>query len=556
MADALCQQELAALAEPDAHPLDPSATERLEWVQTHISHLFLSGARVYKFRKAVDLGFVCFATRQQRNDDCLREVALNRRLAPDVYLGVAPLLHDAGAVRVGRVGEALVQIAGDTPEHCVVMRRLPGGRDALSLLQRGRLGAPQLDRLAARIASFHESHGLGVPVPLPAAEWLRRCTGPAEENLRLIGRADEGQLAPETLERMRERTRWFVREHADRFERRRLTGRGVDGHGDLHLQHVWFESDASEPIVIDCLEFNEHLRRIDAAAEVAFTAMDLGYRGHRELAERFLRVYAREIDDFDLYAVVDYFASYRAAVRAKVALIAASEPEIAADQRSRAAESARRHLELAARSLSPRPPGGLVLVGGVVGSGKSSASEVLAEAIGGSPGAAVIASDRLRKRLAGLPATTRVTAERDAGLYAPEARRRVYRAVLERARAVAASGRVAILDATWSGAAQRAEARALAAELGATCWFVETRCAREVALERLAQRAAGGRDASDAGPELHAQSVARFEAFDASAEGRRWTLDTDTPSWRGEAVRIAAELAAAVAGESPSPGGA
>lgn len=554
MADALSAQELADLAQPAAHPLDPSAAERLEWVQTHISHVFLSGARVYKFRKAVDLGFVCFASREQRNDDCLREVALNRRLAPDVYLGVAPLLRDAGTVRVGRIGEALVRIGGEAAEHCVVMRRLPGGRDALSLLEQGRLGAPQLDRLAARIASFHESHGLGAPVPLSAAEWLRRCTEPVEENLRLIGHAAAGRLAPATLERLRERTRCFVDEHADRFERRRLGGRGVDGHGDLHLQHVWFESDASEPIVIDCLEFNEGLRRIDAAAEVAFTAMDLGYRGHPELAERFLRVYAREIDDFDLYAVVDYFASYRAAVRAKVALITASEPEISAEQRSRAAESARRHLELAAGSLSPRPPGGLVLVGGVVGSGKSSASEVLAEAFGGSPGAAVIASDRVRKHLVGLPATAHVTAPRDAGLYAPEARRRVYREVLERARAVAASGRVAILDATWSGAAQRAEARALAAELGGACWFVETRCPREIALARLARRAADARDASDAGPELHAQSVARFDAFDPSLEGRRWTLDTDRPAWRDGVVRIAAELAAGLTGGTGAGG--
>ena len=88
----------------------------------------------------------------------------------------------------------------------------------------------------------------------------------------------------------------------------------MDGHGDLHLQHVWFETDASEPLVIDCLEFDAGLRRIDAAADIAFAAMDLAYRGRDDLAERFLRVYASERDDFDLYGVVDYFIGYRAAV--------------------------------------------------------------------------------------------------------------------------------------------------------------------------------------------------------------------------------------------------
>ena len=120
----------------------------------------------------------------------------------------------------------------------------------------------------------------------------------------------------------------FAGKHADRFERRRLAGCAVDGHGDLHLQHLWFERDDGDPIAIDCLEFSEPLRRIDAAAEVAFPAMDLRYRGVAAEAERFLRVYARERDDFDLYAVVDFFASYRAAVRAKVASIAVADAAI------------------------------------------------------------------------------------------------------------------------------------------------------------------------------------------------------------------------------------
>ncbi|HKJ23317.1 MAG TPA: hypothetical protein VKB65_00745, partial [Myxococcota bacterium] len=325
----------AALARPAAYPDDPDAVAGIEWVQTHLSHVYLTRTRVYKFRKAVDLGFVDFTTRAERDADCLREVALNRRLAPDVYHGVAPLLGTADAPRVGPVGEGLEPGV----EHCVVMRRLPAGRDALHLLEAGDLRAEQLDRVAELVARFHAGHGLGRPAPFAPADWLARCTEPAEQNFRTLAEAGADVVAPELLAQARDRARAFVAAHADRFEQRRAAGRAVDAHGDLHLQHVFFERDDADPLVIDCLEFAARLRQIDAAAEVGFPAMDLAYRGHARWAERFLRVYAAASDDYDLYSVVDYFTAYRAGVRAKVASLAARDAGIAPAQRAGAAES-------------------------------------------------------------------------------------------------------------------------------------------------------------------------------------------------------------------------
>ena len=123
-------------------------------------------------------------------------------------------------------------------------------------------------------------HGLGTPAPFDAEEWRERCIDPAQDNLRLLAAAPAGLFAARRARAARGRARAPSRErHADRFERRRLAGRAVDGHGDLHLQHLWYERDDADPIAIDCLEFSEALRRIDAAAEVAFPAMDLRYRG-------------------------------------------------------------------------------------------------------------------------------------------------------------------------------------------------------------------------------------------------------------------------------------
>ncbi len=536
----LSPEDLGALAAAGAYPDDPSAAAGVERVQTHLSQLFLTGDRVYKFRKAVDLSFVCFTTRAERNADCLREVTLNRRLAPDVYLGVAPLMQ--GPVRIGPIGGTLAQPAagGSGPEHCVVMRRLPAGRDALSLLARDALSDAQLESAAVLIARFHERHALGTPAPFTPEQWRQRCIGPVEDNLRLLAGAVPALLSSEVLRELETRTRAFAEAHAERFERRRLAGRAVDGHGDLHLQHLWFERDDAEPIAIDCLEFSEALRRIDAAAEVAFPAMDLRYRDAAARAEHFLRSYARESDDFDLYALVDFFTSYRAGVRAKVASLAAQDAAIDPAQRARAAESARRHLDLALQVLAPGGTGALVLVGGIVGSGKSSAAAGLAEALSG----VVVASDRVRKRQAGLDPTARVGAGLDSGLYDPARQDRVYAGLLERAAPVLASGRTVLLDATWARAADRERARVFAHERGARAFFLETRCAAPIARERLARREAAGNDASDAGPEFHAHSAARFEPPQEWPAVAQRVVHTDRDGWKRELRAIAAELLA------------
>jgi len=525
MADWFAPEILAKFTQPDAYPSDPSADRGVSWIQTHLSHVFLTERRVYKLRKPVDLGFVDFTTRAERNADCAREVLLNRRLAPDVYLGVAPLLTDGRAYWAGPISEC-ASFGEDAPEQFVVMRRLQDGRDALSLLEKGVLSERQIDRVARRIANFHARNQLGAPAPFAATAWHARCVEPVEECFRtLFSVSEDGDvraLLAETADLMRD----FATRHVQRFEQRRLSGRAVDGHGDLHLQHIWFEEDDADPVIIDCLEFSEELRQIDTASEVAFTAMDLWYRDQRLLAERFLRTYASERDDFDLYGVVDYFIAYRALVRAKVAAIVSVDANIDPGQRTRAAASVGRHLELAAETLGGKAPGLLVWVGGIVGTGKSTVAEALSEQLGG----VVISSDRVRKQLAGLPPTSKVRALPDQGFYAPNAVERTYAALFERARPIVASGRVAILDATFSRRRHRVMAADLAADLGVGQQMIEVRCAPEIARARLARRADEAASASDAGPTFYDRSVARFEPV-AESECPL-VVRTDVDAWR------------------------
>ena len=521
---------VTALLGPDAYPADARAGEGIAHVQTHLSHVFLLRERVYKLHKSVRFPFVDFSTRSLRNADSLRELRLNRRLAPEVYLGLAAVTRGAAGVRVGALREELepAGAGGASAEHAVVMKRLTAGRDAQSLLARGELAAEHVDAVAARIADFHAAHGLGAPAPFSGAEWRDRVLAPVRETFAdLVASPPLAARATAALARAGA----IAAEQWTRFEARRISGRIVDGHGDLHLQHVWFERPGEPPLMIDCLEFRDDYRQIDAAAEVAFLAMDLAYRGRRDLAERFLRRYAEASDDFDLYGVVDFFAAYRAAVRAKVASLAARDADLPGEQRRLAAESADRHLSLAERALAPRAPGAVVAVGGIVGTGKSTVAAALADATGG----AVISSDRVRKRQAGLAPTARGDAE----LYGAERTRRTYAGLLERALPVVRSGRPALLDATWASVRLRAPLRAFAAEHGLRAFFVETVCAASVARERLAARARAGTDPSDAGPDRYEPSAAGFEPPREWPAAARAQIATDHRSWRGDVESLA-----------------
>ena len=511
---------VAGLGASAAYPLDPDAVDGVVTIQTHISHLFLTASRVYKLRKAVSLGFLDFGTRAIRNGDCLHELSLNRRLAPDVYLGVAPV--QAGPdVRVGAIGES---VSAPDLEHCVVMRRLPRGRDAVSLIERGDFGADHVDTMTRVIVRFHERHRLGQPAPFTPEAWLSAISTPVADNFTPIADVVDDARLP----RLARGTRDFLDTHRDRFETRRIEGRAVDGHGDLHLAHVWFDTGDIDPLFIDCIEFSERLRHIDAASEVAFMAMDLTYRGHVELADRFLRRYAADADDFHLYSVADYFISYRAAVRAKVAAIAAVEAEVPDAQRRAARASASRHLDLANDALFSRGHAAVVAMAGVVGTGKSTAAQEVADSLDGT---AVISSDRVRKRLAGRDPLDRTDAAVDAGIYAADVTQRVYRGLLDRAESVVGSGRVAVLDATFSSPDQRAGAAAFARARGVPFLIVETRCQEAGVRQRLEDRVRHGRDVSDAGPAFYAASVSRYVPVQAE-EGDHLVVDTESPSWR------------------------
>jgi aminoglycoside phosphotransferase family enzyme/predicted kinase len=511
-------EDMGTLVEDLAHVLSRearTASDRgVELAQTHISWVLLSDDDVIKVKKPVRFSFLDFSTASRRRAACEAEVRLNARLAPDVYRGVIP-------VRVSGGRHVLGGDQGEIVDWAVRMRRLPDAHRADVLLARRELDHARIDLVANRMAEFHATSASDASA---AAFGTRDAiAGCVEENFIQMRGAIERYIAPAEAEEIERWQRAFVETRHELFARRVEAGRVRDGHGDLRLEHVYFEPDGIR--IIDCIEFNDRFRFADVCSDVAFLSMDLALHGAVDLAERLLARYARDANDFDLYALVDFYESYRAYVRGKVAHLVASDETTGAELRARAAAHARRCFLLALSGdrrplLSPA----VVAVGGVIASGKST----IADAVAGELGAPVVCADRTRKHMLGVRPTEPVHTGTWTGAYDPSFTESVYREVLRRAEVVLASGRPVVLDASFRSVALRRAARDLAQRYDVPFRFFECTVPREVARARLAQRAKS-ESVSDGRLEVFDDFCARFEPVGELAEPEHVVLDSTQP---------------------------
>ena len=454
--------------------------------ETHSAAVFFVGDRAYKLKKAVDRGFLDFSTRERRLAACEREVELNRRLAPDVYLGVADV--------VGPDGEVC--------DHLVVMRRMPPDRRLSALVAAGADVDDHLWRLSHLLAAFHgraERHpdaDRAAGIDATAARW--------RANTREMGPFTGRFLDAATVARVQDLADRYLAGRAPLFERRVADGRACDGHGDLLADDIFCLDDG--PRVLDCLDFDARLRFGDALADVAFLAMDLDRLGRADLAARFLAAYREHAGETWPASLAHHHVAYRAQVRAKVAAIRADQGDHdSAPEAGRLLDLALRHLETGRVRL--------VVVGGLPGTGKST----LAAGIGRAAGATVLRSDRVRKELAGLGPDEPAAAGWRQGAYRPEVTDRTYAELLRRAGIALGLGETVVLDASWTDAGWRARAARLAGDLHAD--LVELRCdaPADVAAARIAARAAAGGDPSDANAAVAAAMAAEAAPWPSAA---------------------------------------
>lgn len=453
-------------------------------IETHISTLFFTPDRVFKLLKPIANGFLDHRESLARCQAAKRELELNRRISPDVYLGTADVVENGVLV-----------------DQMIVMRRLPAERSVTNLLRNGQLTEEHIRSIARKIAEFHCSLPPIEPaeplVDIHRRRWIENTTEIAE----FVGPV---LLEPEAT-RIEELAVSWLDSHGDLLEKRVADGYVRDGHGDLLADDIFCSVDG--PKILDCLAFRDDFRQVDVLDDVSFLAMDLHRLSGSYWAQQLLHYYKEFMGESHPGSLAHYYLAYRAHVRSKIACLRWKDGD------AEFGAVARMYHKLCLDHLE-RARLRVIMVGGGPATGKSTLSRSLGEQLG----APVLSSDEIRKDLAHVERTAHIDLAPDAGIYSPEFTERTYDEMLRRAGLLIASGESVVLDASWSTQAHRHRAVAMAENAGAELIPIECVVPPAIASERLIRRSADPFAVSDATPEIAEYLRDRREQWPESIE--------------------------------------
>lgn len=308
-----------------------------------MSFIFLTGEYVYKIKKPVNLGYLDYTTLEKRHFFCHQELELNRRLCPDAYLAVVPIVEEKGEIHIEGQGQAI--------EYAVKMKQLPQDRMMDVLLPRGRVTLEMVARVAERLASFHQKAETNQKIA--AFGKLDVIHQNTNENFAQTEKYIGLTIPKAKYERIKDYTDSFINSNASLFDKRVREGRIRDCHGDLHAAHVCFTDDTRLPspggqvCIYDCIEFNDRFRYSDVASEIAFLAMDLDRYQQAGLSRHLVNTYVGLSHDDELLKLLDFYKCYRAYVRGKVESFKLDDPYIPEEEKAKVLTAARSYFKLA-----------------------------------------------------------------------------------------------------------------------------------------------------------------------------------------------------------------
>jgi aminoglycoside phosphotransferase family enzyme len=320
-----------ALLKPEIYPHSP---KKVELVQTQMSFLFLTGDYAYKVKKPVDLGYLDYTTLEKRRFFCQQEIELNRRLCPEIYLEVVPIVSSQGQIRLGGGGEAI--------EYAVKMKQLPAERMMDRLLPQDLVTEEMVTRVAEKLAAFHDKARTSPEIS--AYGTLDAITINTEENFTQTEKYMGISISDQKYNHIKAYTNDFIKSNKSLFQKRIASGRIRDCHGDLHAAHVCISNGI---YIYDCIEFNDRFRYGDVASEVAFLAMDLDRFKQADLSQAFVTAYVSLSQDKELLQLLNFYKCYRAYVRGKVESFKFDDPYVPEEEKTIALAAARRYFELA-----------------------------------------------------------------------------------------------------------------------------------------------------------------------------------------------------------------
>ena len=484
----------------------PNKPQELKVLQTHISYVFIADEIVYKIKKPVNFGFLDFTTLELRKLYCEKEVELNRRLCPEIYLGTVPVSLTQEGYKVEDNSNVI--------EYAVKMKRLPENGMMQKILKNRALTEKHIDLIVDLLVPFYKSAKTGKGVEEFGS--IETVSFNTEENFTQT----EGFVG-KTLNRWRYNqivswTRNFIKENASLFEKRIKEGFIREGHGDLYSANICFD-DVKKVYIFDCIEFNERFRSGDVASDIAFLSMDLDFHDYKELSEYFVKIYVEKSGDRDLLKLLNFYKCYRAYVRGKIGCFTSMDKALTEEQRKSALNKAQKYFDLAYLYAEGIPK--LFVVFGLSGTGKSTLSRVLSEITLSE----WIPSDIVRKSLVGIAPTEHQFEPFEKGIYSKEYTDKTYKKMIELAKEALKKGRDVVLDATFR---ERTYRDIIQRELGfANIYWIWCTAPDSVVKERFMKRKEL-QDISDARWEIYLAQKEKFESPTEIPEQRLINIET------------------------------
>jgi uncharacterized protein len=474
----MTRDSLIAFLESPASYLHRPAEVRA--IQTHISWVFIAPPFVFKVKKPVNLGFLDFSTLEKRRHFCQREIELNRRLCPEIYLDAVPIYETDSGFSFKPPGKIV--------EYAVKMKELPDGWFLSELLKKNLVGEKEINRVISTLHRFYQSE-----TPTPEVEqWgtPEKLKISTEENFAQVERFIGQTVSSGSFEAIRHFTNRFYIANDSLFGERIRQHRILDCHGDLHLDHIHLTPEATT--IFDCIEFNDRFRFIDVANDLAFLAMDFDFEGRSDLAALLLENAAREFGDAGMLKIANFYKCYRAFVRGKVESIQATEKETKDPQEHQ--RQAARYFRLALKYAVSGSEPLILVVMGRIGTGKTTIAKQLTSDLDWP----VFSSDQIRKTLAGVPVTQRTPSELRDKIYSARMTQRTYSRLLQDGLAALKKNRGVILDATFSTRALRKFLRDECERANVPFTFVELEVGSGEIKKRLKARDEKTTETSDA----------------------------------------------------------
>jgi aminoglycoside phosphotransferase family enzyme len=324
------KQVVAALLSPEAYPQE---TGEIELIQTHISFVFLTKDYVYKVKKAVDFGFLDFSTLEKRHTFCEKELQLNRRLCPEIYIEVVSI-NKSDTIKIAGTGETI--------EYALKMKRLPQGKLMAQLLKEGEVDKRTIGKIAKVVAKFHSNAQTAPDIDKYGSMKILKKNW--DENFAQTKKYICHTILKKEFQFIQTRINDFMAKRFDLFENRVANKHIRDCHGDLHSGNIFV---TTKICIFDAIEFNDRFRYSDIAADVAFLAMDLDFQQRKELANHFINKYLQYSKDQTLIPLLPFYKCYRAYVRGKVISFRLDDTNITTQEKISATNEAQAYFKLA-----------------------------------------------------------------------------------------------------------------------------------------------------------------------------------------------------------------